>query len=101
MSYVSLSKVMVLRSIRAMTISGSEDSAIHLSLDAVADLPQCRLDILLRVYHYFRRLEGLYRYLLWGIHEPSLGEGHEGTHLPKIHTYPLFEAGTDDLGEGY
>ena len=84
-----------------MTISGSEDSAIHLSLDAVADLPQCRLDILLGVKDYFGGLQGIRCHFLWGIHEPSLGEGHEGTHLPKIHTYPLFEAGTDDLGEGY
>ena len=83
-----------------MTISGSEDSAIQLSLDAVADLPQCRLDILLRVYHYFRRLEGLHRHLLWGIHEPSLGEGHERTHLPKIYAYPLLEAVANNLSEG-
>ena len=84
-----------------MIISGSEDSAIQLSLDAVADLPQCRLDILLGVKDYFGGLKGIRCHFLWSIHKPSLGEGHEGTHLPKIHTYPLFEAGTDDLGEGY
>ncbi len=78
-----------------------EGSAGGLSLDAVVDLPQSRLDILLRVKDYFGGLKGIRCHFLWAIHEPSLGEGHEGTHLPKIHSYPLLEAGTDDLSEGY
>ena len=69
-------------------------------LDLAGDTAERLADILLRVHDDLRRLEACFGDFFGGIHQLTLDEGHQGTHLAEVDAHTLLEARAHNFGEG-